>query len=550
MKAEALKKLRRKLANKEAVYGLWITLESASITEIAVASGMDWVVIDAEHGHLDWAEILQHIRAAVRSDTVVLVRVAELQKGLIKRALDIGADGIVIPQVETLEQLYRAVSFARYPPAGERGIGAERATGWGQCFAEHVREANEAVLVIPIIESIRGGDNIASLLEVPGTDIFFFGPADYSASAGYAGQWEVPAITAHMNNVKKQVLEAGKYCGIVTTGMEDMIQRSKEGFRMLAYGSDTSLLIRSLRQMSVMLDRDTKINTRLTVNLPAAAAVADGDIPTGFQTDRAESIVKTGEGDIIELAPGITCEALVGTNTGSVGLFSAIVTFSAGDKILPAHIHPHAESITLLSGYGSVEVEERRYMLEPLDNVTVPRDCIHRVRNLSAETPAVFHIAMPVSRPVRELKEADHLGTKNVANDFSGHLGPERVTRQKTAMSYVGGPGAEFIDFFNEALIPGIGMSGGYALFEPGGSLPAHINNFDESVCIVEGEATCMVEGRKYLMSNLTTALQPRGRVHYFINDSLQPMAMIWIYAGANELLNIGYQQSATNQQG
>src|SRR6478736_6109415 len=100
MKTKALQLLRKKLAGKEAVYGLWITLESASITEIAVASGLDWVVIDAEHGHLDWADIVNHIRAAVRSNTVVLVRIAELQEGVIKRVLDIGADGVVIPHIE------------------------------------------------------------------------------------------------------------------------------------------------------------------------------------------------------------------------------------------------------------------------------------------------------------------------------------------------------------------------------------------------------------------------------------------------------------------
>src|SRR6266568_8293079 len=124
MKTLAIKRLREKLAADQAVYGLWVTLESASISEMAVALGLDWLVIDAEHGHLDWNEILEHIRATVRSDTVVLVRVAELNAGLIKRALDIGADGVVIPWIETAEQLKQAVAFARYPTDGMRGIGA------------------------------------------------------------------------------------------------------------------------------------------------------------------------------------------------------------------------------------------------------------------------------------------------------------------------------------------------------------------------------------------------------------------------------------------
>src|SRR5687768_7248024 len=157
MKTDALRKLRQKLAaaGGPPLYGLWVTLESPSITEMAVALGMDWVVIDAEHGHLDWKEIVEHLRATVRSNTVALVRVAELDAGLIKRALDIGADGVVIPWVETAEQLKQAVAYSRYPMDGLRGIGAERATCWGHCFVEHTAEANEHVLVIPIIETIR-----------------------------------------------------------------------------------------------------------------------------------------------------------------------------------------------------------------------------------------------------------------------------------------------------------------------------------------------------------------------------------------------------------
>src|ERR1700682_173228 len=152
MKVSAIRKLRGQLAADRPVFGLWITLEAPSITEMAVALGVDWIVIDAEHGHLDWKEVSEHVRAAVRSDSVVLVRIAELSVGLIKRALDIGADGVVVPWVESVQQLQRGAGLARFPPQGVRGIGAERATGWGQCIAQHVDEANSHVLVVPIIE--------------------------------------------------------------------------------------------------------------------------------------------------------------------------------------------------------------------------------------------------------------------------------------------------------------------------------------------------------------------------------------------------------------
>lgn len=533
MKAAALKALRRKLANNEPVYGLWVTLESPSITEMAVALGLDFVVIDAEHGHLDWAEIVAHVRTSVRSDTVALVRIAELQEGLVKRALDIGADGIVVPHIETAEALATAMSFSRYPPDGIRGIGAERATGWGQCFTEHIREANENVLVVPIIESVQAKDNITSMLAVPRAELFFFGPADYCASAGYAGDWGNPVVNAHMDEVKMEILKAGKYCGIVTNGTEDMTRRKKEGFRMLACGLDAALLLRSLKQILIDAGHECRITPDLTPYVPVADKKVVDTLPADMQPDRPEKITRPGEGINIELAAGINCEVLVGEFTNAVNLFTAIVTFEPGDISLPAHSHPHAESITLLSGSARVDVGERWYILRPFDNITVPRDCVHSVRNLSKDEPAVLHIAMPSLTPQRTLAEHYKGATYKMADDFNGQSGPERVTRYKTAQRYSSGKYTEFIDFFNDTLLPGIGMSGGYALFYQDGRLPAHIHDFDESICIVEGEATCFVEGRRYTMSGLATAIQPRGRAHYFINHTRKPMAMVWVYAGA-----------------
>src|SRR5213592_5003169 len=167
MKTSAIRSLRRKLAADQPTIGLWVTLESPSITEMAVALGLDWVVIDAEHGHLDWKDIVEHLRATVRSETVALVRVAELNGGLIKRALDIGADGVVIPWIESAEQLKTAVGWALYPPEGLRGIGGERATAWGQCFGEHTAEANDHVLVVPIIETVRTVRHVPLMCQVP-----------------------------------------------------------------------------------------------------------------------------------------------------------------------------------------------------------------------------------------------------------------------------------------------------------------------------------------------------------------------------------------------
>lgn len=247
MKREALKLLRKKLAANEAVYGMWVTLESASITEISVACGLDWVVIDAEHGHLDWRDIVEHIRATVRSNTVILVRISNIDEGIIKRVLDIGADGIVVPHIETADELKKALYYATYPPKGIRGIGAERATGWGQSFKEHVDDANEHLMLIPIIESVKGGKNIDEILAIDGTDIFFFGPADYSASAGYAGQWEGPGVAEEIDAIKNKIIAAGKSCGIMSKNKDDLSARHNQGFRMLALGADAGLLLKTIK---------------------------------------------------------------------------------------------------------------------------------------------------------------------------------------------------------------------------------------------------------------------------------------------------------------
>lgn len=256
MNRTALRALRQKLAADVPAFGLWVTLESPSITEMAVTFGADWVVIDAEHGHLDWKEIVEHLRAAVRSETVALVRIAELNAALVKRALDIGADGIVIPWVETTEQVRQAVSFARYPPEGVRGIGAERATDWGLSFVEHTRVANDEVLVVPIIETVRTVANVPAMCQVDGVELFYFGPADFSSTAGYRGQWEGPGVHEQILAMKDVIRRAGKHCGLIATSPDDARERVAQGFRAIGLGSDAGLLARTLRDRLQTLRQD------------------------------------------------------------------------------------------------------------------------------------------------------------------------------------------------------------------------------------------------------------------------------------------------------
>ncbi len=256
MKIPAIRALRQKLAAGDPVFGLWVTLEAASITEMAAALGLDWVVIDAEHGHLDWKEIVDHLRATVRSETVALVRLAELNGGLIKRALDIGADGVVIPWMESADQLRQALAYAQYPPEGVRGLGAERATGWGQTLVQHTAEANEHVLVVPILETVRAVSQVAALSAVDGVALYFFGPADFSASAGFRGQWEGPGVAEQILAMKDTLRRAGKYCGVLASSLEDIQRRLGQGFQMIGLGMDAGFLLRGLRSALASVGRD------------------------------------------------------------------------------------------------------------------------------------------------------------------------------------------------------------------------------------------------------------------------------------------------------
>jgi quercetin dioxygenase-like cupin family protein len=252
-----------------------------------------------------------------------------------------------------------------------------------------------------------------------------------------------------------------------------------------------------------------------------------------MRPDRPEVMNPVGSGKKIEIERGVVFEALVGAHNRAKNLTTGIVTFAPGAQ-LPYHTHPFTESVTLLSGQAVAEVEGRRYTLKPLDNVVITRELAHHVVNASFREPAVFHIAMATSSPTRTLVDR-FFSKKAMPDTATGQAGAERVNRFAIAKRFEAAPGATFIDFMNSDLMPGpppMEMSGGYGLFRPGGRLPAHVHDFDESICIIQGNATCVVEGRRYRMSDNSTALQPRGRVHYFITETQEPMAMLWVYAG------------------
>src|SRR5262249_12668691 len=154
---------------------------------------------------LDFKEIQDHVRVLRNTSTSPLVRIQEIEQGLIKRVLDIGAAGILVPQVTRVAEVEQAVRFAKYPPWGVRGVGGERATAWATNLRAATQAGNRQTMVIPLMETVAAGEAIDAILDIRGVDAIFFGPADYSASAGFLGEWEGPGVAERLLAIKDQI---------------------------------------------------------------------------------------------------------------------------------------------------------------------------------------------------------------------------------------------------------------------------------------------------------------------------------------------------------
>ena len=253
-------KLRARFQAGETSYGLWITMESPVVAEIAVTLGLDWVCVDMEHGHLDYGNVMGHIRALRNSETSVVVRVSETQQSSVKRVLDMGAHGVLLPLVRGPEDVELGFHYGRYPPRGVRGVGGERAVSWGLGLQEYVSYADRETLIIPIIETREAVDRIDEILAVPGLEAIFFGPADLSASQGYLGQWEGPGVAEQILSVRAKAAARGIGAGVMTTDVEDGLRRRDQGFSLIGLGSDAALLIRSVNASMLALRGHTVKN--------------------------------------------------------------------------------------------------------------------------------------------------------------------------------------------------------------------------------------------------------------------------------------------------
>lgn len=237
-----------RLRNRELLLGTMVTLASPSSAEILADAGFDWLFIDAEHGALETRDLLG-ISRAVDKRIPCVVRVKAPEDMPIKTALDLGAAGIIAPQITTAQQAADVVEFARYPPDGTRGVGLARAHGYGFRFREYVDSANDDIAVIVQAEHIHAVENIEAIVEVDGVDAVFVGPYDLSASLGKMGQLEDPAVTAAIDRVTRVCQKAGMplgYFGVTASAVEPYIDR---GYTLITAGVDTLFLGNAARAL-------------------------------------------------------------------------------------------------------------------------------------------------------------------------------------------------------------------------------------------------------------------------------------------------------------
>jgi 4-hydroxy-2-oxoheptanedioate aldolase len=247
MATDKTKTFKQCLQSGELLLGTIVSLATPQVVEILVQAGFDWLFIDAEHAPLDDADIQLLIQTA--GATPCLVRIPCLDEIAIKKALDAGAAGIIVPQVNTAEQAALAVSYAKYPPLGQRGVGISRAHGYGFGFKEYIDKANDELIVVVQAEHKIAVNNIDAIASTEGVDAIFVGPYDLSASLDKMGQLDDPGVIDAIDSVSQACLAAGVKLGVFGTTAEAVNPYIERGYTLIAASTDTLLLGQSARDL-------------------------------------------------------------------------------------------------------------------------------------------------------------------------------------------------------------------------------------------------------------------------------------------------------------
>ena len=246
---------RARLKRREKLLGTMVTLASGASAELLASLGFDWLFVDAEHGPLETRELLE-ILQAVGDRTACIVRVPEAAELPIKRALDLGAHGIIVPQVNTPEQAANVVRWARYAPEGARGVGLARAHGYGLKFRDYLSSANREIAVVVQAEHARAVENIEEIARVPGVDAVLLGPYDLSASLGLMGEIDHPTVVSAIDRVTEVCIAAGMplgYFGVTAAAVQPYVAR---GYSLIVAGVDTLYLAGAAKALLEELRED------------------------------------------------------------------------------------------------------------------------------------------------------------------------------------------------------------------------------------------------------------------------------------------------------
>ncbi|HNQ68843.1 MAG TPA: aldolase/citrate lyase family protein [Bacteroidales bacterium] len=234
------KTLKKKLKKNEITIGSWITIGHPAIAEILSNAGFDWLTVDIEHNSIDNLMVQNLISTIQSKNIAALVRVSKNEEVVIKHVLDAGADGIIVPMINTAEEAQKAVEYAKYPPIGKRGVGLSRAQNYGLGFNDYKEWVKNDLVIIAQIEHIEGVKNIQKIISTKGIDGIIIGPYDLSGSLGYPGEYERDEVKEALNKVKQICLKANFPLGyhVVPPDIELLKSKIIEGYKFLAFSTD------------------------------------------------------------------------------------------------------------------------------------------------------------------------------------------------------------------------------------------------------------------------------------------------------------------------
>jgi 2-keto-3-deoxy-L-rhamnonate aldolase RhmA len=238
-----------KKTKEKQLLGTIYTTGSLQVAEIISHAGFDWVMIDMEHSVLS-VEQVQNALPVFGEKILKIVRVPGNDELWIKRVMDTGCDGIMVPMVKTAQDAERLVRSAKYPPEGNRSVGLTRAHGYGQSFAGYVSSANSRIIIMAQIEHKDAVSNIDSILGVKGIDVIFIGPYDLSASMGLAGKVTHPEVVKAIELVKQRCKAASIPWGIFGAGPDGLKKNIEEGCHYILCGVDAALYATACKDLS------------------------------------------------------------------------------------------------------------------------------------------------------------------------------------------------------------------------------------------------------------------------------------------------------------